>query len=613
MANNKYRSVIKANPRKVLRWAIFGIIVLFVVTLFVDLIGTKNIVTQSIDRGISSIPVINNLKIWPKIEKNPLDESRKLTWKNIQEIDLQTYGPYFHLGLDLQGGSDLVYDADVSQIPQSGRADALSGVRDVIERRVNAFGVSEPLVQTNQVGNQWRVLVELAGVYDVNQAIKMIGEPPLVEFKTDNPNSSTTLPIDQQKQLEDLNAQAKVAAEDVLKQAQSGADFAALAQKYSEDPGSKDNGGLYKGVKRGDMVTEFNNVIFDSNFKPGTIYPELVKTQFGYHIIKLDARNGSGDSETVDVRGILLATKTAVDIGVNLQPEWVSTKLTGKQLKRASVEFDQSTGLPQVSLEFDSESAKLFGEITKANVGKLVAIFLDGEAISIPRVSVAIMDGKAVINGTFNIEEAKLLSQRLNAGALPVPISLVSQTTVGASLGNDSIHKSLVAGIYGLLLVALFMILYYRLPGVVSVVALIIYTTIALALFKLIPVTMTLAGIAGFILSIGMAVDANVLIFARLKEEMKNGRDLGVAVDEGFHRAWSSIRDSNISSLITCAILYWFGSSIIKGFAFTLALGIIISMFSAITITRQFLKLIVKWKWCHNKWLYAVKENTKAQ
>lgn len=607
---NKSAKITKANPRKVLRWAIFGIIVLFVATLFIDLLGTNNVVTSSIDRGITTIPMVNNLKIWPKVDKNPVDGSNVLTWKNIKEIDLTKYGPYFHLGLDLQGGSDLVYNADVSKIPQAGRADALAGVRDVIERRVNAFGVSEPLVQTNQVGNQWRVLVELAGVYDVNQAIKMIGETPLLEFKTENPNASTTLTADQQKQLDELNANAKATAEDVLKQAQSGADFAELSKKYSEDPGSKENGGLYTAVKKGVMVSAFDQVIFDPNFQVGTIYPQLVQTQFGYHIVKLDARNGTGDSETVDVREILIASKTAADIGVQLQPEWISTKLTGKQLKKATVEFDSNTSMPQVSLEFDSEGAKLFGDITKANVGKLVAIFLDGEAISIPRVQTQILDGKAVINGTFTLEEAKLLSQRLNAGALPVPISLVSQTTVGASLGSDSIHKSLIAGIYGLLLIALFMILYYRLPGVVSVIALIIYTSIALALFKLIPVTMTLAGIAGFILSIGMAVDANVLIFARLKEELNNGRDLGVAVDEGFHRAWASIRDSNISSLITCAILYWFGSSIIKGFAFTLALGIIVSMFSAITITRQFLKLIVKWKWCQNRWLYAVKENT---
>jgi len=237
----------------------------------------------------------------------------------------------------------------------------------------------------------------------------------------------------------------------------------------------------------------------------------------------------------------------------------------------------------------------------------LLAIFLDGQPISIPRVNEPILSGQAVISGSFTLQDAKLLAQRLNAGALPVPIELISQTTVGATLGNDSVQKSLVAGFWGLILVAIFMILYYRLPGLLAVKALLIYTVIILALFKLIPVTLTLAGIAGFILSIGMAVDANVLIFERLKEELRAGRDLTTAVEQGFRRAWSSIRDSNISSLITCAILFWFGSSIIKGFALTLAIGTLVSMFSAITITRQVLRLIAKWKISHGDWLYGVK------
>ncbi|MFA6422530.1 MAG: protein translocase subunit SecD [Candidatus Buchananbacteria bacterium] len=593
------------NPRKKLRWAIWGIVILFVVTLFIDVVGSKNVIADTLDRGISAVPVLNSFKIWPTTEKNPLDGSNQLSFKNIKEIDLKSYGPYFHLGLDLLGGSHLVYNADMSQIPQADRADSISGVRDVIERRVNSMGISEPLVQTNQVGNDWRVVVELAGVYDINQAIKMIGETPRLEFKTENPNASTSLTVDQQKQIDALNKTAEEKATSILNQVKGGADMAALAKADSEDPGSKDNGGLYTGVKKGTFVPEFNDVIFNASLKTGDVYPQLVKTQFGYHIIKIDARRGTGDSEEVDVRQILIKTKTAEDIGVALQPEWVLSKLTGKNLKKASLEMDQNTGVPQVALEFDSEGAKLFGEITQQNAGKLVAIFLDGQAISIPRVNEPILTGKAVISGNFSLEEAKLLSQRLNAGALPVPINLISQTTVGASLGNESVQKSLFAGFVGLLLVALFMILYYRLPGVLSVIALLIYTTISIAVFKLVPVTMTLAGIAGFILSIGMAVDANVLIFARLKEELKSGKDLPLAIREGFHRAWTSIRDSNISSLITCVILYWFGTSIIKGFALTLAIGIIISMFSAITITRQLLRLVAGWKPLSNKWLYG--------
>jgi len=235
---------------------------------------------------------------------------------------------------------------------------------------------------------------------------------------------------------------------------------------------------------------------------------------------------------------------------------------------------------------------------------------LDGQPISIPKVNEPILDGKAVISGNFSVDEAKKLGQRLNAGALPVPVNLISQTTVGATLGQQAVQKSLVAGFWGLMIVALFMILYYRLPGILAVIALSIYTSISLAVFKLIPgFTLTLAGITGFILSIGMAVDANILIFERLKEELKSGKDLKKAIEDGFIRAWTSIRDSNISSLITCFILWWFGSSIIKGFALTLALGILISLFSAIIISRQMLLLVAKWKISKNKWLYNAKKS----
>ncbi|MEK7653399.1 MAG: protein translocase subunit SecD [Patescibacteria group bacterium] len=606
MEKSPLQKFFKPGPRGKLRWAIFGVLVLFIAAFFIDIIGVRNIVAQKIDEGLSAVPMVNSLKIWPKIEKNPSDGSRSLKWKNIKEIDLENYGMPFSLGLDLLGGAHLIYNADVSKIDSADRASALSGVREVIERRVNALGVSEPVIQTNQVGSDWRIIVELAGVYDVNSAIRMIGETPLLEFKEENP-AATTLTPDQQKQLDDGNQAIKTKAEDVLKQVLAGGDFAALAKQYSEDPGSKDNGGFYANVKKGDFVPEFDDVIFNK-LKVGEIYPQLVQTQFGYHIIKKEAERGTGDNLVIDARHILFKTKTPADLGIQTQPEWLPTKLTGKNLSKARVEMDPTAGVPQVSLEFDSEGSKLFGEITEKNVGKLVAIFLDGQPISIPKVNEPILGGKAVINGNFSLQEAKLLAQRLNAGALPVPIKLISQTTVGATLGSESVARSLQAGIWGLFIVALFMILYYRLPGVLAVVALLIYTTVALALFKLVPVTLTLAGIAGFILSIGMAVDANVLIFERLKEELRAGRDSNLAVVEGFRRAWSSIRDSNISSLITCAILFWFGSSIIKGFALTLAIGILISMFSAITITRQFLKLVVKWRVSKIRWLYGVKK-----
>ena len=271
------------------------------------------------------------------------------------------------------------------------------------------------------------------------------------------------------------------------------------------------------------------------------------------------------------------------------------TQLSGKNLDRAEVVTDSKTGQIQVSLLFDSEGTALFKDITQRNVGKQVAIFLDGSPISAPVVQTVITDGRAVISGGFDLTEARTLAQRLNAGALPVPVDLVSQQTVGASLGASSFSSSIKAGIAGILIVMLFMIFFYRLPGVISVIALTAYVALTLAIMKLIGVTLTLAGIAGFILSIGMAVDANVLIFERMKEELKEGKSLKGAVEEGFLRAWTSIRDGNISTLITCGFLMFFGSSFVKGFAITLSLGLMVSLFSAITVTRIMLRFIVPW------------------
>jgi len=390
----------------------------------------------------------------------------------------QFFNKPFRLGLDLQGGTHLVYSADVSQVSGGQVNEAMQGVRDVIERRVNAFGVSEPVVQVDQVGDNYRLVVELAGVKDINSAIQMIGETPSLDFRMENPQTTQNAAVDQ-----------------------------GTGQVTLQDP-----------------------------FGP-------------------------------------------------------PTELTGKYLKNAQLGFDPNTGKPEIDLQFDEKGAQLFEQITKESVGKRLAIYLDGIPISAPTVDEAISGGKARISGSFTIDEAKTLVRRLNAGALPVPITLVNQQTVGASLGVTSLQQSLFAGIIGLLAVALFMMFWYRLPGFLAVAALLIYTLVVLAIFKLIPVTLTLAGIAGFILSVGMAVDANILIFERMKEELRAGKSLTGAVEEGFQRAWPSIRDSNVSSLITCLILFWLGTSIIKGFALTLALGIIISMFSAITVTRTFLRL----------------------
>ncbi len=531
------------------------------------------------------------LVVWPKV---PAGTPFENFWNKTK----------FHLGLDLQGGTHLVYQADVSKIEERDRASAVEGVRDVIERRVNAFGVSEPVVQTNFTGDQYRVIVELAGVKDVNQAIKMIGETPLLEFKEQNPDFKTGLSEDEKKQMEEENQKVKEKAQDILnKVLQPGANFEEYAKEYSQDPGSAAQGGDLGWVKRGMFVPEFDEVIFDKMTENG-IYPELVQTQFGYHIIKKIGERGEGDNREVHSAHILFKTKTEADFKQG--EEWINTQLSGKHLKRSQVQFDPNTGEPEVGLEFNDEGKKLFAEITTRNVGKPVAIFLDGVPISIPNVKEPIKEGKAVITGRFNIKEAKELVQRLNAGALPVPIHLISQQTVGASLGKESVEKSLTAGLIGLLAVAVFMILYYRLPGLLSVIALAVYIVIVLTIFKILPVTLTLAGVAGFILSIGMAVDANVLIFERLKEELRAGREVSSAIEEGFKRAWTSIRDSNVSTLITCVILIWFGTSIIKGFAITLGIGILVSMFSAVVATRSFLRLFASTKAGKVKWLFGV-------
>jgi len=506
------------------------------------------------------------------------------------------------LGLDLRGGSHLVYQADVKDISPEQRPDALQGVRDVIERRVNYFGVSEPVVQTDKVGDNWRVIVELPGVKNVAEAIKLIGETPTLEFK----EAGVIQPTDT-AEIDKYNSDQEKKAETILAQVRAGGDFAKLAQQYSEDSGSQNKGGDLGYFAKGVMVPEFEKAVW--SLKVNEIYPTLVKTQFGYHIIKKTGDKQTDKGEEVSASHILLKTKAAA------QPtdQWVNTGLSGKQLTKAQVEFDQRTGVPQVTLTFNDEGKKLFSDITSRNVGKPVAIFLDGTPISVPTVQQAITGGQAVISGNFSLPEAKQLAQRLNSGALPVPISLVDQSNVDASLGQASVQKSLVAGLFGLILVALFMILFYRLPGLLAVGALAIYTLLNFAVFKIWPVTLTLAGIAGFILSIGMAVDANVLIFARLREELRLGKPIGQAIEEGFKRAWTSIRDSNISSLITAGILMWFGSSLVKGFAVTLALGILISMFSAITVTRTFLRLMATGPMLNWRWLFGDRSTRKEQ
>lgn len=381
----------------------------------------------------------------------------------------------FHFGLDLVGGTELIYRADTSGVSDSDGA--MESLKGVIERRVNIFGVSEPLVQTEKAGilsgqSEDRLIVGLPGVTDIEQAIALIGETPILEFR-----------------LEREGAQ--------------------------------------------DLLESNPNVTLDEVF--------------------------------------------------------ADTGLSGRYLSKARVEFNPTTGEPIISIEFDDEGRELFAQITKEHKDEVLAIVLDGVIISAPVIIDEITNGNAQISGAFTPEEARDLVRDLNYGALPVPIELATSQTVGATLGAEALYSGVRAGLIGLLILAAFLILWYRLPGLVSGLALGAYVIVSLAIFKLVPVTLTAAGVAGFILSIGMAVDANILIFERTKEELKKGKSITDSLTLGFKRAWLSIRDSNISSIITAIILFWLGTSAVKGFALTFGIGVLVSMFSAISVSRTFL------------------------
>jgi len=573
-----------AVPRGRLRIYLIIFLLLFLVAGSYDHPGLFNKAADGLNGLLAKAPYLNAIKI-PHLKGTP-----------------------FRLGLDLQGGTHLTYEADTSKIPAADRTEAVDGLRDLIEQRVNAYGVKEPLIQTNKTGDTWRVIVELAGVKDVGQAIKMIGETPTLEFKIENPNKDVTpeLTAAQKAEMAKYNADALTKAWKILAEVQKGGDFAELAKANSEDPGSANLGGDLGWFTTGTMVKPSEDAVFNK-LSVGQVTSQPVKTDFGYRIIKktdqkMVDKNGA---QVLEVRAshILIKTKTAADFFPPPE-EWISTGISGKQLKKSSVQFDPNTGEPNIALEFNDEGKKLFAQITEQNVGKPIAIFLDDRLQQAPRVNEPIRDGKAIITGSFSVEEAKLNVKRLNAGALPMPITLVGQQTVGATLGSASVQKSLFAGLVGFILVAIFMLIFYRLPGLLAVLALSLYAVVVLALFKLIPVTMTLAGIAGFILTIGMAVDANILIFSRTKEEVLWGKPLPTAIEEGFKRAWPSIRDSNVSSLISSMILFWFSSSMIKGFALTLSIGVIVSLFSAITVSRVLIRFVAPW--VKNVWWFGI-------
>lgn len=505
-----------------------------------------------------------------------------------------------NLGLDLQGGIHLEYKADVSNIDSAKVADALQGAQDVIERRVNAFGVGEPLVQTAKSGGENRIIVELPGIKNIEEAKQKIKDAPLLEFKEEGEPSAEI-----KQMFDQMNTQAKEKAQKIFDEVKKGGDFEQLAKDNSEDPGSKAKGGDLDFQKKGATVAEFDKVLFEGNLKSGEIYPNLVETQIGWHIIKFIESRGEGEDKEVHAAHILFAKK---DPAQYPQFKYVDTGLTGKNLKTASAQYSNGQGLgePEVALQFDDEGTKLFAELTKKNLGKQIAIFLDGELQIAPTVQVEITNGQAVITGNYTFKEAQDIAARLNQGALPVPLTLVGQQSVEASLGMESLKKSLIAGAIGLAAVIIFMLVFYRFLGLVASLSLLIYTAIMVAMFKFTGITLTLSGIAGFVLSIGMAVDANILIFERTKEEIRRGRTIPNALDEGFKRAWTSIRDGNVSSIITSLILVVFGTGFVKGFALTLVIGVLVSMFTAVVITRTLLKFIIS-DWIHGRvWMVGV-------
>jgi protein-export membrane protein SecD len=399
-------------------------------------------------------------------------------------------------GLDLSGGTQVLLQGE----PVPGQAvtgQDMQAVKTIVERRVNALGVTEPVVQL--LGED-RIIVELPGIDNPEQAVETLRNTGQLEFVEIGPSANNPYPL----------------------------------------------------IDQGAYVRTTNNPVAPTPEELGTIpnpYPDVT----------------------------------------------FRTILTGAELKDASVQLDQ-TGRPTIAFELKGEGGATFGNYTAANVGGILAIVLDNVVLSNPVINSAIPDGQGVIEGTFALEEAENLAIQMRYGALPVPLTVQATQTVGATLGADSVQKSIRAGLIGLITVLLFMVVYYRLPGFLAALALIIYAMLNLALYKIIPVTLTLPGIAGFLLSTGMAVDANILIFERMKEELRWGRSVPSAVEAGFNRAWTSILDSNLSTLIICAILIMFGRTFgaqsVLGFGLTLGIGVLTSMFTAIVVTRTFMRFV---------------------
>lgn len=417
-----------------------------------------------------------------------LPETIKTKYKIPSQVNFNVFGLNVRkdfttkLGLDLKGGSSLIFEADISKVKKEDLNDALNSARDVIERRINFFGVTEPQIQTVKTGEKYRLSVDLPGINNYEEAIRLIGQTAQLTFR-ELPN-----------------------------------------EKIATDT---------------------------------PIFVQLTK----------------------------------------------NTGLSGIHIQKSTIEFDSQTGVPQVGLKFNKKGADLFASITKRNIGKPVGIFLDNMPLTTPTVQTEILDGSAVITGNFTTDEAKKLTIAINSGALPLPIKLVEQKNIGPSLGEIEVRKSVYAGAVGLLMVLIFMIIYYGRLGLIASLGLLIYGWISLFIFKAIPLVLTLPGVAGFILSIGMAVDSNILIFERIKEEQRKGKSFDIAVRLGFGRAIDAIKDANITTLTVAFILFnplnWeflpqFG--MVRGFALTLAIGVGTSLFTGVVITKRLINMFYKVK-----------------
>ncbi len=526
-----------------------------------------------------------------------------------------------NLGLDLQGGLHLEYEMDLSQVPDDKKKDAIDAVQAVVERRVNAYGVGEPVVQHAKRGEQNFLIVEFPGAEDVEDVKNVIDKTPFLQFREEK--NEEELKTDEEIFVS-VNEQVRTAAQETLDKINNGENFDDIYNEQSQGFGITDEDLTF--TEKGLLPAEIENVVFADEMADNSVHRDLIETDQGFFIVKKLETQGEGDEKKVKIKPLSFGKQSPEMYD---EFKYKATDLDGKHLERADVSFSGGgvgIGSPSVSLQFDDEGTKLFAEITKRNLNKTVAIFLKygddpEELVSAPVVNDEITTGQAVISGNFTIEEAKELTKRLNEGALPIPIKLVSQQSIGASLGLESLAMGLKAGMIGLIFTMIYMILYYRVFGIVASVALIIYASTIVSIFKIsgtmpqgMAITLTLAGIAGLILSIGMAVDANVLIFERIKEELKKGKSLKSAVNEGFERAWSSIRDGNYSTIITSFILMTVGAGFVKGFALILIIGVLISMFTAIVLVRIIAQFISRDWLENNTWLiFGFRKRAKVE